>query len=225
MNPDYTQPILRPVNGRCRAHWLIPALALLLLAGCATPRLGPPVTSPVEWDSHRNQIAALEHWELRGKLGYRGPDANGSAWLTWLQDFESFDLTLSGPMGAGATRISGNPQLAVLQRGSDQARASSPSELTREVLGVRLPLEELPWWVRGLPAPDTPSTPSFGENHLLASLEQAGWQLAFSRYADVDGFHLPGRITGTGTGPHEGLSFTLVVNQWRPMDDGGESPP
>lgn len=207
--------ISKPLKNSCRA-WLITALLSLLLAACATPRPGSPVSTPVDWEDHRRQTAALQHWEVRGKLGYRGPEANGSAWLTWQQDEDHFDLTLTGPMGAGATRISGNTELAVLSRGRDETRASSPSALTRDALGVSLPLEELPWWVRGLPAPGQQPTMSFDDDRLLASLEQAGWHLQFSRYADVSGFHLPGRITGTGTGSHEGLSFTLVINQWHP---------
>lgn len=199
---------------------LLVTLLGLLLAACTTPQPGTPVTTPVEWEQHRLQITALQHWELRGKLGYRGPGANGSAWLTWQQDDDYFDLTLTGPMGAGATRISGNAQLAMLSRGRDEVRANSASALTREVLGVALPLEELLWWAKGLPAPGSQPTMRF-DGGLLIALEQAGWHLQFSRYVDVEGLHLPGRITGTDN--HNGLSFTLVINQWQPHIAGDPS--
>ena len=190
--------------------------ATLMLAACVTTPLPEPDAGPDSWERHRDRLSALQDWELRGKLGYRGPDTNGSAWLTWIQQAEHFDLTLTGPMGAGATRISGDAETAALSRGRDQIRASSASALTQEALGVSLPLEELLWWVRGLPAPGAPATTQLGEDQLLASLQQAGWQLQFDRYTSVAGLHLPSRISGTGTDNYQGLSFTLVINRWQP---------
>lgn len=190
--------------------------ATLLLTACVTTPLPPPSEGPESWEQHRARVSALQEWELRGKLGYRGPDANGSAWLTWVQDAEHFDLTLTGPMGAGATRISGDAEIAVLSRGRNESRASSASALTHEVLGVSLPLDELLWWVRGLPSPDAPAATQLGDDDLLASLQQADWQLQFDRYTEVAGLHLPSRISGTGIAAYQGLHFTLVINHWQP---------
>lgn len=191
-------------------------LVTSLLTACVTPSLPPLVDEPASWEQHRDRVSALREWEMRGKLGYRGPDASGSAWLTWVQDAQHFDLTLTGPMGAGATRISGDAEAAVLSRGRDVSRASSASALTHEVLGISLPLEELLWWVRGLPAPDAPAATQLSESYLLASLQQAGWQLQFDRYTEIAGLHLPGRISGTGIDDYQGLRFTLVINHWQP---------
>lgn len=190
-------------------------LAALLLSACATNPLPRPDSGPANWGQHREQAGALQDWELRGKLGYRGPDANGSAWLNWLQRDDHFDLTFTGPMGAGATHISGDSSIAVLTRGREESRASTVSTLTREALGINLPLDELLWWVRGLPAPGQSASLQVGDDQLLASLRQAGWQLLFDRYTLVDGLYLPSRISGTGTGAYDGLGFTLVIHQWQ----------
>lgn len=185
------------------------ALLALLLGACAVQQ---PAPETEQWDSHRHQLAALHQWQLEGKLGYRSPQQNGSAFVTWRQAADAFDLTLTGPFGAGATRISGDRQRAVMhQQGREEIRAPTAAELTEWLFGWALPVEQMVEWVKGIPAPQ-PGQYRHGFNPAgqLESLEQAGWQLHFDNYRQVDDLVLPGRIRGS----RGEVSFILVVRQW-----------
>lgn len=182
----------------------------VLLAGCATQRPAPETT---HWESHQSQLLALRHWQLEGKLGYRSPEQSGSAFVNWRQADEAFDLALAGPFGAGATRISGDRQVALLQQqGRDEIRAPTAAELTEWLFGWSLPVEQMIEWVKGVPAPDPHHPlPTFNATGQLETLEQAGWQLRFDNYRQQGDLVLPGRIRGS----LGDVSFTLVVSQWR----------
>lgn len=181
----------------------------VLLGGCARQPL-QPVDS---WEEHRNQIAVLDNWQINGKLGARMPNDSGSARLRWEQAPEQYRIDLSGPFGQGRMIITGEPGLVRLrQSGEPPIEASSAEELIRQSTGWRLPVEQLLYWVRGIPAPDSrPKRMKKTAEGLLAELEQDGWQLSYSDYRLVDNrWQLPERIIAR----HRDIRLTLVIHQW-----------
>ncbi|MCQ4324761.1 lipoprotein localization factor LolB [Stutzerimonas stutzeri] len=198
---------------------LVPLLALLL-AGCAG--LGPRESvegtgNAAAWKAHKSQIASLDGWQISGKIGIRAPQDSGSGTLFWLQRQDYFDIRLSGPLGRGATRLTGRPDAVSLEvAGQGRFEATSPEALVEQQLGWRLPVSHLLWWVRGLPAPDSRSRLSLDGSSRLARLEQDGWQVDYLAYAEHDGFALPERIRLQG---HD-LQITLVVKDWQPRQLG-----
>ncbi|SDJ85236.1 lipoprotein insertase outer membrane protein LolB [Microbulbifer yueqingensis] len=193
------------------SHLAILLLALVLTA-CAgqQPRLPGTTGQPAE---------QLQRFTIAGKLGVRSPTDNGSANLNWEQQSASnYRIHLSGPLGAGATVISGNSGGVSLKRGSEAPiRASNPAHLTQQMLGWPLPVREMFYWVRGLPAPGGSAGERRDAAGQLQSLSQAGWQLEFSGYQPVGAYTLPTRIkaqTNQGAGP---VKVTLVIKEWEPQ--------
>jgi len=185
----------------------------LMLCACAghAPRPAPVVT---DWERHRATLETLQSWQLEGKLGYRDSRDGGSAWLNWRQSERAFKLQLSGPFGTGATHILGDDHHAELQRGDEETLyAPSPAALTEQLFGWQWPVDELQYWIRGIPAPNTAlDVSSYNANGTLATLTQSNWQLEFSSYRQVGDWILPGRIRGN-SGEYR---FTLVIKEWQP---------
>lgn len=191
-----------------RAFLVLLGLAVLL-GGCARQPL-QPVDS---WAEHRSQIAALDSWQISGKLGAKMPGDSGSARLRWQQAPENYRIDLSGPFGQGRMIITGEPGLVRLrQSGEPPLEASSAEELIRQSTGWRLPVDQLLYWVRGIPAPDSrPKRMKKTSAGLLAEFEQEGWQLSYSNYRLVnDRWRLPERIVAS----HRDIRLTLVIHQW-----------
>lgn len=185
-------------------------LCALLLSACAGQKTKPP--TPAE-----QSVSQLQHWTIKGKLGVRSPTENGSANLSWQQQSSpSYRIHLSGPLGAGATVISGTPAGVSLQRGDEPPQhAHNPAQLTMQTLGWPLPIGEMFYWVRGLAAPGSAAS---GEQRnaqgQLTSLNQSGWQLNFSGYENRGPYILPTRIkaqTNQAAGP---VKVTLVIKEW-----------
>src|SRR5690606_20516933 len=107
---------------------------------------------------HKQQTEALDGWQINGKVGIRAPGDSGSGTLFWLQRRDYFDIRLSGPLGRGASRLTGHRGEVVLEVANQgRYQAASPEALLEEQMGWRLPVSHLIWWVRGLPAPDSRS--------------------------------------------------------------------
>lgn len=189
--------------------WLACALGLLLLQGCTRT----PPAAPVSWQQHSTSMAALEHWYLEGKLGYRTAADAGTARLSWRQAPQWAEVSLSGPFGAGSAHIRTDPEGAVLrQPGAAELRAASGEALSRELLGWELPVSELRDWVRGIPFRGAPvEAMHFDALGRLERLQQDGWELAFSDYRDTDAGFLPGRIDADDG--H--VRIRLVIKSWR----------
>lgn len=203
-----------------KLHHLIAPLLAVLLVGCAGfgPREsveGPGNTSA--WKTHKAEITALDGWQISGKIGIRAPQDSGSGTLFWLQRQDYFDIRLSGPLGRGATRLTGRPDAVSLEvAGQGRFEADSPEALVEAQLGWQLPVSHLLWWVRGLPAPDSRSRLGLDSESRLARLEQDGWQVEYLSYRIEDGYALPERIKLQG----RDLQITLVIKDWQPRQLG-----
>lgn len=164
------------------------------------------------WQTHKQNIEPLDAWQINGKLGIRSTQESGSAFLFWLQRQDYFDIRLSGPLGQGSTRLTGRQgavSLEIANRGTFQA--SSAEELMQQQLGWSLPVENLLWWVRGLPAPYSKSRVQLDSASLLARLEQDHWQIEYLSYRTENGVQLPERIKLNGAD----LNITLVIKEWQ----------
>lgn len=194
---------------------LAPTLAVLL-AGCAGLASQETVEGPgnaQDWKTHKAQISEIDGWQINGKIGIRAPQDSGSGTLFWLQRQDYFDIRLSGPLGRGATRLTGRPDAVSLEvAGQGRFEAESPEALVESQLGWQLPVSNLLWWIRGLPAPDSRSHVELDGNGRLAHLQQDGWDVQYLDYSDENGFALPSRIKLVG----RDLQITLVVKDWQP---------
>lgn len=193
---------------------------IALLAGCSGFGTRESVEghgSPAQWAVNKQQLTALDGWQIDGKIGIRAPKDSGSGTLFWLQRQDYYDIRLSGPLGRGAARLTGRPgkvSLEVANQGRYEAQ--SPEALLEEQLGWKLPVSNLAWWVRGLPAPESKSRLNLDADSRLASLEQDGWNVEYLAYTEQNGYWLPERIKLHGTD----LDVTLVIKTWQPRKLG-----
>ena len=155
---------------------------------------------------------AIDSWQLKGKLAYRNNEDSGSLWFDWTQQDDSYNIYLSGPFGVGTVQLSGNSQIITLsQPGEADISSHSASALTQRLFGWHLPVEQIRFWIRGLPASSSANAIKvFNDKGLPETLQEEGWQLNISRYQAETRGQLPGKIKG-----HNGtLTFTLLLKDW-----------
>ena len=73
--------------------------AALLLAACATHTL---VIDDPDWLRHEQAVAALQDWQLSGRLVVRQDGNADTVNINWRQLDQNFDLRLFGSLGLGA---------------------------------------------------------------------------------------------------------------------------
>lgn len=189
-------------------HWrlLLGAAMVVLAAGCAQQ----PSIEPVEnWDAHRSAASALHSWTL-----------SGSARLRWKQQQDEYRIDLSGPFGQGRVIIDTTDSGVRLRQGGEPPlEAASAQDLLWQATGWHLPVEDLTYWVRGIPAPGSDyDIAAHTENGLVRQLLQSGWTLHYEEYQNVQQttrqgvqtLPLPGRILAE----RDETRLTLIVYDW-----------
>lgn len=216
--PRSKPPRLTDLSPECRSSW--PTLGfitlLLLLLNACVPLREPATPStqrtPSSWPAHQAEMTSIDSWQLKGKLAYRNNADSGSVWFDWTQHGDNFKIFLSGPLGVGTVQISGSPQAVTLsQPGEADINAHSSSSLTQRLFGWQLPVEQIRYWVRGIPASSSNAViKTFNTEGLLDYLQEDDWQLTVSRYQTGPHGPLPGKIEGH----NDELAFTLLLKAW-----------
>lgn len=197
---------------------------ILLLGACTTIQLEPVPDGmtdqpPADWSARSATLSGFDHWRLMGKLAVRQPSDSGTALINrWHQQGEAYDLALSSSfLGMGSTRLKGSPGFMELTLSNGEVyRSNEPEALVQAATGWQLPLEQLTWWIRGLPAPDGDFRLLFATDGQLAMIRQSGWEIRYDRWHRflLDYPALPARITAL----KDDKRVRLVVSEWTTQD-------
>jgi outer membrane lipoprotein LolB len=187
---------------------------LAMFAGCRTapPRVivGPGADAP--WPEQRAALERLQRYGLNGRVAVAAKGEGFSAALRYAQQPRGANLSLDGPLGIGGLRVEVRDQDVEIatSRGERLDGPEARAELERR-LGFELPLNELRWWLLGIPAPGEASVDTDADGRIRA-FTQLGWRVSInSRIAGL-GFALPQRMTAE----REGARLKLMVEHWLP---------
>jgi outer membrane lipoprotein LolB len=188
---------------------------LLIINGCATQPESIAVTekTPADWDVRREELNRLRSWEIMGKIGVRQPDQSDSAVINrWQQIDSHFIINLSSPiLGMGSTQLTGAPgRLQITNADGETTESDDPEALLLEHLGWQLPLQLLPFWVKGIPSPSHRDPVTFTTRGDPATFTENGWLVESGKYSPVGSYRLPGKVKLS----FRGVKITLVINQW-----------
>ena len=163
------------------------------------------------WPAHQAALNALQEWGLMGRLAVTDERNGWHAGLYWVQRGPAYSIDLIGPLGQGRVHIRGDAQGVNVQTVDGHVfNATDPEQLLEEVVGVRIPVKNLAYWVRGLPDPMQQSALAGDAQGRLTQMEQGGWVIEYLNYARVAELDLPMRMRAS---QHQ-LKVQLVVNQW-----------
>jgi len=199
-----------------RVHALAALALLALLAGCRTvpaPATIPGPGADAPWPAQRAALEKLERYSLNGKVAVAANGQGFTASLRYQQQPRRADLALDGPLGIGGMRIGLEEHgLAVTNsRGEALDGQAARDEIERR-LGFELPLDELRWWLLGLPAPGESALDAAPDSGEIRGFDQNGWHVAINTRAPALGFALPQRLTAE----RDGARLKLFVERWQP---------
>lgn len=174
------------------------------LSGCATTR---HTGVPLPWDQ---RLAELQHdgvWQMDGRAAVAVGTQGWQASLTWRQRTASTELHLAGPLGVGAMTLTKTAAGLSLN-------GAPPSDAVfrqlQDKLGFDLPLDDLRYWLVGVPDPATLADLTRNEQDRARQLTQDGWTVVYDRYLPVGADLLPGRLVLS----REGVRVRIAVDHW-----------
>jgi outer membrane lipoprotein LolB len=174
------------------------------LCACATTR---QVTAVAPWAKRMAQLQSANAWQLDGRAAAAVGTQGWQATLNWRQSGAYAEVSLAGPFGLGAM---------VLKQAPDglSVNGAPPSEsvLTslQERLGFELPMDDLRFWLLGVPNPGAAFELERNGDDRAQRLTQAGWTLSFDRYLPVSGDILPSRMVMQ----RAGVRVRIAVDHW-----------
>jgi outer membrane lipoprotein LolB len=185
------------------------AMVAVTLASCRTVPVHEPAAQT--WEARRPQLQARERFELKGRVAVATGSEGFNARLRWTQDGKQTHMSLDGPLGAGGVQVTsdGTAVSVVTSRGERLDNDAARAELSNR-LGFDPPLGSLRYWILGVPEPGHPAQESLDAQQRLATLQQDGWQIAYTDYMSVSGEWLPAKLTLQ----REGVRLRVIVDGW-----------
>lgn len=164
---------------------------------------------PVE--QRKAKTATISSWEIRGAMAAKNKNKGWSAALNWKQSGPgAYHIRLMGPLGSGTVLIDKKGDTIAYQDGSKKITSHDADKLLAEQTGIRLPVNNLYYWVRGLPAPGPVQGERRDEYNHLVQLKQSGYTINFTKYTSVKGIDLPSMIRLEGNG----AMVKVVIQNW-----------
>lgn len=184
-------------------------LLVLVVAGCSS--IGKkPEAPPAGVD-----LAQLDHWQARGRLGVSGPENGGSGSFDWQQSGDRTQLQIRGPVGVGSVLLQlrgdpASPELKLETADGRKLEAGAAWDELEARLGAPVPAGNLRYWILGLAAPGEHQWHEPNSDGVV-TLEQGGWRIDYQRYSTEPGARVPVRMTAS----NGDARVRIVVDRWQ----------
>lgn len=207
-----------------RTLWSV--VALCALAGCATRPVAPALpdlTGAARTQAEASQrareqaLAGHAQWSFSGKIAVSVGSKGGSGGIEWNQDGTGYEAALSAPVTRQSWRLIGDThggvaRLEGLEGGPREGEFAE--DLLEHATGWRIPVNQMPDWVRGIAMPLSGAAPqaAYGADGRLRSLEQLGWKVEYQEWMPAEGARpeLPRRIVAR----NGQATVRLIVYEW-----------
>lgn len=149
---------------------------------------------------------------LSGAIAAKSHKKGWSATADWKQSGpHTYQITLMGPMGSQAVRIEEQHGKVIYQEGAQTLSSSNGDNLLAKKTGIRLPVNSLYYWVRGIPAPGAIQSATRNSNGQLQMLKQSGYTIEYVDYMNAQPYVLPHKIRLFGPD----LTVKLIIKKWQ----------
>ncbi len=187
-------------------------LTILFVSTACSTIAPPPTRENISWQAHQHQVAQLQYWTITGRLAVSHGSESWNLDVLWQQQGDAYFIKLTGPLGAGQIQLRGDQDGVVLEDGEHHPQyAENPDSLLYDNTGLKIPVNGMRFWVRGLPAPQMHEDSRALVAGRLTQLHQAGWQLQFRRYQQVKTTVLPQKLFMQ----RGDLEVRLMIDQWQ----------
>ena len=187
-------------------------LLSLVFVSCSSR---PPDNVALNSQQHQAGLANVDHWQIRGKLGFKSPEKKQSASLSWEQNLNEYQLSLNSILGTSILSMQGDDKRATLIADEETYVGDNASELIWQVTGWTLPVEQLPVWIKGQSLPSDKVL--LAEQGWITQLQPActncrGWLINYSDYSATNQQWLPHKIVLIHQ--ENQVQVTIKVNTW-----------
>lgn len=185
---------------------------IIFLAGCATP---PKPTVSLNSSAHQSSLAQLDHWLIKGKLGFKGPEKKQSANFRWQQTPQQYQLNLTSIIGTSLLNMQGNEDGVTLVADDETYQDPDPSHLIWRVTGWQIPVEKLRLWIKG--QHEKNDRVLISEQGWISQLQPIcdncqSWLINYDNYKLVNNIWLPHKMVLHNS--RNNSQLLIRINEW-----------
>lgn len=159
----------------------------------------------------KTDVSTLSSWDISGAIAAKNRQKSWTATINWLQiGANHYQIRLMGPLGGGSIIVEKQNGVVMYRDGSKKITSPNAEALLYSQTGVRLPVNNLYYWVRGIPAPGPVETERLLHDKLFAQFRQNNYTVTYGEYMTVNGLTLPAKIKLEG----HGVLIKLVIKHW-----------
>lgn len=193
-----------------------------MLFGCATIQKPTPVSQATNSQVNEKKKEETEKksskgipssFNLSGAIAVNNKGKGWNASLNWRQQgLSSYTIRLNGPLGGKTVVISKKGNTVTYQEDGKVIKARSDSDLLKKKANINLPVNNLYYWVRGIPAPGSVNYSKKSRDGNMEVIKQHGFTVIYSRYTkNNNGVILPSKIRISGNN----VTIKLVIRKWK----------
>lgn len=200
-----------------KLSWLAIAGMLLWLSGCATVpstdtaslTLKTVVLEPLA----PTQITPATDFNILGRISIQDRNQRTSGTFRWTHSVSSDEILLFTPLGQAVAEITRDSEGVRLITSSLEAfYADNTGDLTQEILGWRLPLEGLQYWIQGAHSPLARAEKVLDNQNNVVALRQDGWEITYTPAVSTSSSPLRPKALALS---NDYLRIKLIVDDWK----------
>lgn len=200
--------------------WLL--FAFLILHGCSSVQVDSEPTTVTKamkkaWQQRQQILLKSQNWLLNGRASVTYRDENWPFSLQWQQrTAQDYTLKIYHPLTRnrlGKLTKQANSASFIDDKGKAY-RNRSAERLLQQQLSIRIPIDGMQYWVRGISAPQY-AIESYKLDRIgrPVVIQQAGWTVSYSDYKSQAYDALPQGIVIIRTKP-ETIKVKMRIKKW-----------
>jgi outer membrane lipoprotein LolB len=136
-------------------------------------------------------LQQIPNWQAEGRVAIQDATQSQTASFKWQQNGSQYKVYIYSPFSTQSATIAGDAT-------SRRVLASNGLSDPELALDEHLPLEQLGYWARGLPTPNSsPTLLKYDSFNQLQHLQQDDWQIEYQKYQSCVPVSLPEKLTLT----------------------------
>ena len=153
-------------------------------------------------------------FNILGRIAIQDENQSFSGSFRWQHLAASDEILLFTPLGQAVAEISKDHEgVRLITSKLEAFYANDVESLTEEILGWRLPLNGLQFWIQGMHSPANASQKDFDNKNQIIAIRQDGWHIHYQGFtaAQPNTAALP-RVLNL---VYQKLKIRLVVDDWK----------
>ncbi|MGJ8682237.1 lipoprotein insertase outer membrane protein LolB [Paraglaciecola sp.] len=164
---------------------------------------------------HQKMLTQFNHWQIKGRLGFKSPTKKQSASFSWQQKQSEFKLNLTTVIGTSLLKMYGDKEQVTLQADDEVYQDTNASFLIWRMTGWQIPVEHFPIWIKGQITPNAQfiTAEQGWVTQIQPNCDQCeDWLINYDNYKLINGMWLPHKITFNNRSTNNQL--LIRVNSW-----------